>query len=220
MSLNEDDIVNYLADHPDFFEQNPQLLTHLSFKHDIDGSVSLVERQVKVLREKNRDLQGQLINMLTSAHTNEELLGKCMRLVLCLLDCNALDELTQTLSDTLIREFEIDAVSISLFGHWPKIESAKVITDGSHLLTQIDCSFPDNEPICGRIDRTTNQLLFPHSNIGKGSVAILPLGQAAKLGLLALLSSDERRFSPDMGSLFLTMISSVASSLILQYKDF
>ncbi|NVJ59168.1 MAG: DUF484 family protein [Gammaproteobacteria bacterium] len=215
----EQQVFDYLATHPDFLERHPKLFSHMSISHQVDGSVSLVERQVKVLREKNREMQGKLIEMLDAAQTNEDLLVKCIRLILCLIDCQSLQQLTNTLQDLLKREFVLDDVSINLAGRWPRSDNVRVYSDIHRLFTDLEVHFPDNEPVCGRLDNKTRELLFS-SGPKTGSVALLPLGKQGQFGLLALYSNDQTRFSPDMGDLFLQLISSVTSQMLLRFKDF
>lgn len=218
--VTEQQVFDFLATHPDFLERHPKLLSHITISHQVEGGVSLVERQVKVLRDKNRELQGKLIEMLRSAQDNEQLLEKCIRLVLCLIDCQSLQQLTNTLNDLLKREFDLDLVSINLVGRWPRHDNARVYSDAKGLLQSLDCQFPDNQPICGRIDKKTRSVLFPSTTEAPGSVAILPLGQSGNMGILALLSHDATRFSPEMGDLFLQLISSVTSQMLQKFKDF
>ncbi len=214
------EVFDYLAENPDFLLLHPHLLSHLTIAHDVEGGVSLVERQVKVLREKNRELQGRLIEMLSAAQLNEQLLTKCIRLVLCLIDCRTLEQWVNTLHDGLLREFDLAAVSIHLFGHWQRVEHARVHSTGQTLQQKLDCRFPDNEPVCGRMDLNIKQSLFAHHHLERGSVALLPLGKQGQYGIIALLSENESHFSPEMGSLFLELISSVATQVLMKYKDF
>ncbi|NVJ50924.1 MAG: DUF484 family protein [Gammaproteobacteria bacterium] len=219
-SFTEQQVFDFLAENPDFLERHPRLLSHLSISHQVEGGVSLVERQVKVLREKNRELQGKLIEMLSAAQTNEQLLVKCIRLVLCLIDCESLAQLTNTLNDLLVREFDLNAVSINLGGHWPRVDNVRIYKDVEKLHTELDCHFPDDEPVCGRLDRRTRETLFSNAPGTTGSVALLPLGKQGQLGVIALFSEDQARFSPEMGDLFLQLISSVTSQMLLKFKDF
>ena len=202
-AVTEQQVFDFLATHPDFLERHPKLLSHITISHQVEGGVSLVERQVKVLREDN-----------------EQLLEKCIRLVLCLIDCQSLQQLTNTLNDLLKREFDLDLVSINLVGRWPRHDNARVYSDAKGLLQSLDCQFPDNQPICGRIDKKTRSVLFPSTSEAPGSVAILPLGHSGNMGILALLSHDATRFSPEMGDLFLQLISSVTSQMLQKFKDF
>lgn len=219
-TFTEQQVFDFLAENPDFLERHPRLLSHLSISHQVEGGVSLVERQVKVLREKNRELQGKLIEMLSAAQSNEALLIKCIRLVLCLIDCQSLEQLTNTLNDLLKREFDLDAISINLGGHWPRTDNVRVYKDVTKLHSELDCHFPDDEPVCGRLDRKTREVLFANTGVQNGSVALMPLGKHGQLGVIALFSDDQTRFSPEMGDLFLQLISSVTSQMLLRFKDF
>jgi hypothetical protein len=218
--LTEQAVFDYLAQNPDFLERHPNLLSHIQLSHQVEGGVSLVERQVKILREKNRELQGRLIEMLSAAQANEQLLSKCIRLTLCLIDCQSLAQMVNTLHDVLRREFGLKAVSVSLVGRWPRVNDARVYPDVERLLKPLECEFPDNEPVCGRLDRKTHELLFAGYSGATGSVALIPLGQKGRLGLLALLSEDPAHFSPDMGSLFLELIAAVTTQMLTKFKDF
>jgi len=219
-TISEQQVFDYLASHPDFLQQYPQLLSHIEVPHDVDGGVSLVERQVKVLREKNRELQGKLIEMLKAAQDNEALLQKCIRLVLCLVDCTSLEQLTNTLEDVVKREFDLDAATIHLIGRWPKVSSVRVYSTADKLQSILECRFPDDEPICGRLDRRVKEAVFPNHSFSSGSVALLPIGKGGHFGVLALYSRDQTRFSPEMGSLFLELISAVTSQMLQKFKDF
>jgi len=50
---NADDVIRFLVENPNFFDQHPEALSELSISHVSYGAVSLVERQVAVLRERN-----------------------------------------------------------------------------------------------------------------------------------------------------------------------
>jgi len=57
--LNDLSVAEYLQTYPDFFERNGPLLAKLRLPHlrDAGATVSLVERQVEVLRERNQSLE-------------------------------------------------------------------------------------------------------------------------------------------------------------------
>jgi hypothetical protein len=88
--MEEAAVRQYLCDNPDFFVKQPDLLSHIDLVHKEGELPSLVERQVKTLREKNQSLQTQLVEMLQSAFRNEELLNNCNRFMLNLLNANDL----------------------------------------------------------------------------------------------------------------------------------
>jgi uncharacterized protein YigA (DUF484 family) len=67
-------VSDYLRDNPDFFNQHPEVLSELKITHVGDGAVSLVERQVATLRERNAELRRRLDALMSVAEQNEALL--------------------------------------------------------------------------------------------------------------------------------------------------
>src|SRR5262249_50100746 len=85
---SEDAVMQYLRDNPDFFGRHPMLLTDLSLPHDTGQAISLVERQVAILRERNIDMRRRLNHLVGAANTNDTLYEKTRRFTLEMLDCN------------------------------------------------------------------------------------------------------------------------------------
>src|SRR5271169_4122787 len=101
-TLNDASVADYLQTYPDFFERNSPLLAKLRLPHlrDVGATVSLVERQVEVLRERNQSLERKLKELVDVARANDVLADRINRLSQRLI-------LTQTLPET------IDAVETS-----------------------------------------------------------------------------------------------------------
>lgn len=207
-------VKQYLCDHPNFLNRNPELLTHLELNHGSDDTFSLVERQVKTLREKNQSLQGQMIDMLRSAFDNESLLNQCNQLMLRLLETNNLKELTQQTIDDIKTTFALSEVALILVGSYSDCSPAKAYASAAQLKEKLHCQFPDSQPLCGRLSESTRQALFPDSNVKLASCALVPIGEGCSQGLLALASSDVERFSPEMGTLFVEMIAKQICALV------
>jgi uncharacterized protein YigA (DUF484 family) len=78
---NADDVIRFLAENPNFFDQHPEALSELSISHVSDGAVSLVERQVAVLRERNAELRRRFDHLLARAEQNEVLLSATQEVI-------------------------------------------------------------------------------------------------------------------------------------------
>ena len=74
-TLSEDAIHDYLADNPDFFERHADLLGTIRLPHGAGGAVSLVERQVSLLRQKDLKHERKLKELLDVARANDALAG-------------------------------------------------------------------------------------------------------------------------------------------------
>src|SRR5262245_13856598 len=96
---DEDAVMRYLRDNPDFFGRHPTLLTDLSLPHDSGQAISLVERQVAILRERNIDMRRRLTHLVGAANYNDSLFEKTRRFTLHALDCESLGAVDELLSD-------------------------------------------------------------------------------------------------------------------------
>ena len=94
-SLSEEAVCEYLAGSPDFFERNARLLGSLRLPHESGSAVSLVERQVSVLRQKEIRLEQQLKELIGVARDNDLLAAKIHEFALQLL---AVEDLSGTIA--------------------------------------------------------------------------------------------------------------------------
>jgi uncharacterized protein YigA (DUF484 family) len=110
------DVAEFLGKHPDFFREHPELLGRLEVPHTTSGpAVSLVERQVQVLREQNQRARKQLHELIEIARQNEELARRMHKLALTLMDAAEPKDIFSTLYDNLRKNFRADKVSVRLF---------------------------------------------------------------------------------------------------------
>lgn len=217
--MEEAAVKNYLLNNPDFLHKNPQLLVHIDLNHQVEDATSLVEKQIKVLREKNQSLQGQLIEMLHAAYNNEKLLIQSNQFMLELLDCESLSELSATVIQKLKQDFDLDGVSLVLVGNYQNANPAQVYADASEIKELLNCQFPDQQPLCGRLEQAPKTKLFGELSGNLESFALIPLGKSCEYGLLSLASSDVSRFEPQMGTLFVELIAKLVTHLVRQYES-
>jgi len=78
--LSEKEVIAYLISHPEIYHEHPHLLEHLPLSHEVEGAVSLVERQLQTLRDKNKKLQNQLSELIENAQQAEDLFHKTTQL--------------------------------------------------------------------------------------------------------------------------------------------
>ena len=77
---DEERIERYLSLNPDFFERHQPLLARMRLPHMRTGStVSLVERQVEVLREQKTDADRRLAEFIAVARANDQLAERIHR---------------------------------------------------------------------------------------------------------------------------------------------
>lgn len=210
--LSDDAVREFLKDNSDFLQRNPDMLDYLHISHPSGSAVSLVEKQVSVLRERNMDMRHRLNSLTSNARDNDKLYEKTRGLVLQLLEAKSAAQLCTAFSAAMTRDFEVEHSSIILFGEkgdYPgcrvdSLESAKI---------EIGPLLKGRKALCGALRKSELKYLFPDAG-GVGSAALMPLRNNAKLGLIAVGSSDAGRYSSNMGTLFLAHIADVMVRLL------
>lgn len=215
--IEEAQVKDFLIKNPKFLKDNPQLLTYMDFGQEKGNMPSLVERQIKVLRERNQTFQGQLIDMLGAAHNNEALLIRCNNFMLKLLRADSLPELTDKIISLVKQEFDLDGAALVLVGSYPATPFAQIMSHPSEIKKLLNCQFPDNQPLCGRLGSEPNKALFKQQAKDLKSFALIPLGEQCEFGLLALASKEVTRFEPHMGTLFIELIAKLIVHLTSRY---
>lgn len=114
-ALDAEQVAAYLSQHPEFFVEHDELIPELRIPHQPGDAVSLVERQVRLLRERNIEMRHRLSQLMDVARENDRLFDKTRRLVLDLLDATSLEDVVSTVEDSLRHEFQVPYVSLILF---------------------------------------------------------------------------------------------------------
>lgn len=216
-SETEQEIVDYLKEHPEFFVRHPGVLESMEIPHSCGKAVSLVEYQVSVLRDQSRDLRRKLKQLVGNARDNEELSQRMHYLTLNLIECDAVDEVFANLYQSLREDFSAELAAIRLFAS-PARETdrglAEFVGGASDIEPLFEPLFNSMEPMCGRMGPEQIAALFPDQAEDIGSLVVLPLGQSRCFGLLAVASRDPQRYYPGMGVVFLTQLSQVVTRII------
>ncbi len=211
---DEAKVIEFLQAHPEVLLGYPQIFSSLSIPHKTEGAVSLVERQLKVLREQNQTLKTNIDDLVGIARENEELNQRFHRLSLELMNTDQLHDVLAMVQDQVQTFFYTDYVC---FRFLPGVSDAANLLDGlvlpadSEVINNAKPWLQGRKPVCGRQHDKTNQALFgPGLRIG--SSALIPLYHTSDLGLLCLGSSSEDRFNQAMGTIFLQHLGELVSN--------
>jgi uncharacterized protein YigA (DUF484 family) len=221
--MSENAIHDYLANNPDFFERNASLLSTLRLPHVAGGAVSLVERQVSVLRKKDLKLERKLKELLQVAHANDELGNKIHRLTLKLLASPDLRATLVSLEESLRSDFGADQSILVLFGDPNSFADLVVgrffvaVDREDEPLKAFDTFLNGSGPRCGQIRDVQRDFLFGHDTDEIGSTALVPLGTKAEYGFLAIGSVDANRFHPGMSLDFLTRLGELVTEALKRF---
>jgi uncharacterized protein len=220
--LEEKTVADYLRENPDFFQNNSSLLATLKIPHTCGTAVSLVEHQVKVLRDQNRQLKRKLMDLVQVARDNNRLSERMHQLTLGLVGAVTLEALLDTLREHLQGEFKADTVTIRLAG-LPEAQArecgAELFAPEAAELEHFESFYKTCKPQCGRFKPEQLAYLFGDQAPAIGSAAVIPLGSNGATGLLAIGSQQTNRFHPGMGILFLTHLGELLERLLGVYLE-
>lgn len=215
---NADQVRDYLANHPNFFDKHRKLLTELQLPHTTNGNtVSLIERQVQALRDQNQELNQRLLELVDVARDNDRLGKRLHRLMLELIDSSSLTELVDKLGHRLCSEFNADAIILHLTGlneSQQRETGAHPLVIDAELKTLLPTPLSENKPQCGQLKQAQADFLFGDQATAIKSSAVVPLGENARNGLLVIGSREENRFGPSMGTLFLERLGELVASVL------
>jgi uncharacterized protein len=214
----EESVAAYLQHHPDFFERHQALLARLRLPHARGGStISLVERQIEVLREKHAALESKLADLVTVARGNDVIAEKLHRFTRRLLGVRSRREVIARIEVSLREDFDAFHAVLVLIGGSvdPAAERfVRSVSADDVNLKSFETLFASGKPRCGQARDSQREFLFGTDANDIGSIALVPLGDRGSCGLLAIGSTDRDRFHPGMSTEFLARMGDlIADSL-------
>ncbi|HSA91208.1 MAG TPA: DUF484 family protein [Burkholderiales bacterium] len=208
--MNADDIARYLRTHPQFFDHHPELLESIQVPHPYGGrAIPLAERQTLALREKLKVLEGRLAELLQFGEENDAISEKVHRLSVALAGARDFPALAAALYFHLREDFAVPHVALRVWGKSvpADFDEAQPVGEAERLHAGAMAA-----PQCGPAAGNPFVPWFREAAEHVRSVALVPLGQAAVFGLLALGSEDAKRFYPEMGTLYLRRIGELCAA--------
>jgi uncharacterized protein len=206
-------VAAFLAQHPEFFDRHAALLAGLRLPHVRgDGTtVSLVERQVDVLRERARESELRLKTLVDNGRANDVLAEKIHRLACRLVHARDVRLRLSLIEASLREDFGASEFVLVLARRDPGLADVaarclRFVGGDDPELRSFDSLFTSGKPRCGRMRDSQRDFLFPSVDIAIGSVALVPLGPGGGQGLLAIASPDADHFNPTMSTEFLARI--------------
>ena len=213
--ITEQDIANYLANTPGFFERHAELLgaVQLTSPHG-QRAVSLQERQMEMLRDKNRGLEGKIIEMIRHGQENVAIADKLHRWTRALMLTANPGELPEMLTRELMHQFMIPQAGIRVWG-----------------AADAFATLPFAKTVSADVKSLASSLTLPYCGVNSGfeaaqwlddaasalSLAMIPLRHGATVeafGMLVLASPDPTRYTADMGTEFLQRIGELSSAAL------
>ena len=214
----EETVAHYLQQNPEFFESHLPLLARLRLPHARGSStISLVERQVEVLRERHASLEQKLADFVTVARANDAVAEKLHRFTRRLLRAQSRQSAIEQLEASLREDFDPFHSVLVLVGEQDAVvpqRFVRLVEREDVNLKSFESLFTSGKPRCGQARDSQREFLFAADAPDIGSVALVPLGEHGSLGLLALGSTDRDRFHPGMSTDFLARLADLISDVL------
>jgi uncharacterized protein YigA (DUF484 family) len=216
----EDAVARYLEEHPDYFQRHPELLARITLIHQVGGrAVSLIERQVQVLRDQSRNLQRQLRELLGNARDNDALADRLHRLALAMVDGRTLDDALDAAGDILRQEFQFDGARLLLRARDGFAPGRAEVAPDDAMLEELLRQVAAGKPVCGEApEASVLRSLFGEHATDIKTWALIPLGGASPFGALCLGSRDPYRFHAGMGTVYLTRLGELLTHGLARHR--
>jgi uncharacterized protein YigA (DUF484 family) len=220
--ITEDDIANYLANSPDFFERHAQLLAsvQLTSPHG-NRAVSLQERQAEMLREKIKALEHRVMDMVRHGNENVIIADRLHRWARNLFQVQSGRALPAAIASEVRSQFMVPQTAIKVWdvdGRYGAEDFAQGVSEDAKSfassLTQPYCGVNSGFEAVNWLDDTAMAM----------SLALIPLregaadGTSPAFGMLVLASPDHQRFQSGMGTDFLERIGELASAALMRLR--
>ena len=182
--INPDVIAAYLRRHPDFFMDYEPLLAELALPHHTgEHAISLVERQVSVLRTRNRDVRSRLNRLLETARDNDRLFQKTQKLILTLLEQTTIDGVVDTVLASLRDDYQVDACSLTLIAQPLMAVNSSYVISLEQARSHIGAMLDSRQPTCGHWKHRTHHVCLGEAHGGLIQAHGLPPFSAAICGI-------------------------------------
>ncbi len=215
--IDEEQVAAFLRENPGFFNRQPAVLADLELPHESGTAVSLVERQLGVLRERNQELRSRLVKLVDNARDNDRLFELTRRLVLDLLLADSLSAAVDSLDSSLKKDFKTDFNSLYLFGAQERTTGNYRCVTPATARESVGNLMDARQVICGILRKEENEFLFGDNAEQIKSAAVVPIRNTTNIGLLAVGSRDSQHYKSGMGTLFLSYIGEVLAHALPRY---
>lgn len=213
--MRPEDVARYLKDHPQFFEDYAEMIAEIHIPHPHGGrAIPLSERQIVSLREKNRLLEDRMRELVQFGEENDAIGERVHRAAISLYRPDTLENLLLALHRCLQEDFSVPQVAIRL---WKEGDPPPLPEFGPVGAETLAFAQSLAQPYCCPRPMFETGAWFHESGETLRSLAYVALGADQRFGLLVLASEDEKRFYPEMGTLYLKRLGELASAALSRF---
>lgn len=213
-SLHSEEVARYLQDNPQFFEEHADLMSHIVIPHPHGGrTISITERQMLTLRDKNKQLEAKMGELLQFGEENDTISEKMHRLGVAMIAAATFQSVLHTLNFHLRDDFAIPHVALRLWDRPPGTDELPEFTEVSEELQVFAETL--TQPYCGTTSGFETSSWFGEASLHVRSQALIAMRNGGgTIGMIALGSEDAQRFYAGMGTLYLERLGEMASAAL------
>ena len=216
--LIDKDVAAYLLANPDFFVDRDRLLLKIQVPHKNKGTISLVEKQLDVIRDQQKKARRQLSEFVENAERNKEIFDKSRKLILSMMAARQSTKFFAALEKGLKRDFGCKANSLVVFGKPKQINHFTSRITAESARKYVGGLMQSKVPTLGPLRPREQDFLFGDQSEKVKSAAVLTIRNKNKhLGMLAIGSNNIEYFTPDMDALFINFIAETLGKLLPQH---
>lgn len=214
-AMEANEVASYLKDHPEFFDHYADLLSHIHIPDPHGGrAISITERQLGALRERNKLIEAKLAELIRYGEENDAISEKVHHLSVALIAARDFASVTRTLYSHLGGAFAVPHLALRLWGIAPSAIDAEHAEFSPTDPATIAYAGELKHPYCGP---SASPDILAWLGGGVRSLALVPLKRGSEtIGLLALGSEEAHRFYPQMGTMFLSRFGDIAVAALLR----
>ena len=212
--MNSDDVAQYLQDNPQFFEEHAELMSSIVIPHPYSGrTISITERQMLSLRDKNKQLEGKMGELLEYGEENDTIGEKMHRIGVAMIAAATFQSVLHTLNLHLRDDFAIPHVAVRLWNRPEGIEELPEFAEVSEKLQEFAETL--GQPYCGSTSGFETSSWFGDAAKHVRSQALIAMRNGGgTVGMIALGSEQPERFYSGMGTLYLERLGEMASAAL------
>ena len=204
--LDTKEVELYLLENKDFFLSRESLVSELSFKHDAQGATSLLEMQVRKLRDEQSRLMDMLSGFVSTGKENEELFFKSKNLTLSVIAAKDFDEVKKTVELFFEQNFEIDSCIL------------EILTDSQlqELENKTNLDMNKDAIHMGPLSKEKMDAFFSSESVKSAVISVMKLKSG--FGLLKIGSNEPTKYLGDGDTTFIEYIRDIIVT-VLESKE-
>ncbi|HCZ16669.1 MAG TPA: DUF484 family protein [Accumulibacter sp.] len=212
--MKSDEVAHYLQDNPQFFEEHSELMANMVIPHPHGGrTISITERQMLALRDKNKQLESKMGELLQFGEENDGISEKMHRLAVGMIAAGSFQAVLHTLNFHLRDDFAVPHLAVRL---WDRPADTDELPEFAQVSQELQ-AFAETlaQPYCGSTSGFETSSWFGEASPHVRSQALIAMRNGGgTIGMIAMGSEDVERFYAGMGTIYLERLGEMASAAL------